>query len=109
MGMFDSVIIKVKCPFCGQTSEMECQTKQLDCKLYQWKLGENTGHPEEMELDCYATCSSAICIARNKAKSGKEWGNEQSFDIIVETPFGLVTGKYRIDRTTNLLEEELQA
>lgn len=96
MGMFDSIFLKVKCPFCGQFSEMECQTKDLDCQLLRWKMGENTDHPEVGELDCCATCHSPECLARGKRKSGEDWGNAAYFELIVETPLGLITGKYRI-------------
>ncbi|GAI09861.1 unnamed protein product, partial [marine sediment metagenome] len=27
MGLYDSIYLKVKCPYCGETSRMEFQTK----------------------------------------------------------------------------------
>lgn len=94
--MFDSILMLVKCPFCGQTTQMECQTKDLDCRLYRWKVGDNTEHPEEKELYCCATCYTNECLDREERKSGKKWGNQAYFELLLETPLGLITGKYRL-------------
>jgi hypothetical protein len=33
MGMFDTVVIKIKCPYCSKVTMTDCQTKDLDCVL----------------------------------------------------------------------------
>jgi phage FluMu protein Com len=40
MGMYDSFIMEVKCPHCGNVSEIEFQTKQFNCTLAKWKKGD---------------------------------------------------------------------
>jgi hypothetical protein len=40
MGMFDSFILKVKCPHCGIISDIEFQTKQFRCAMDVWREGE---------------------------------------------------------------------
>lgn len=95
--MFDSIFMPIKCPFCGQTFEMECQTKDLDCRLHRWKVGDNTEHPEEKELYCCATCASETCPAyETRTVLSCRLGRGRLFDLIVETPLGLITGKYRL-------------
>lgn len=38
--MFDSILMPVKCPKCGKEKERECQTKDLDCLLERFKIGD---------------------------------------------------------------------
>jgi len=40
MGMFDSIMIDIKCPSCGNEGEKEAQTKELECNLEVWKKGD---------------------------------------------------------------------
>lgn len=97
MGMFDSVFIQVKCPFCGVTSEMECQTKEFYGSLQRWRKGDNTGHPEVSELDdCFVVCENDRCPGSPKAQSLYQPAGDKSFTIAVDAPLGLITGKYRL-------------
>ena len=42
MGVFDSIFINIKCPYCGKTSRIECQTKDTNdflCLMI-WNKGD---------------------------------------------------------------------
>jgi hypothetical protein len=40
MGMFDSFILRAKCPYCGNDCDTEFQTKRFRCVLNVWKKGD---------------------------------------------------------------------
>jgi len=40
MGLFDSFIARIKCPYCGKEFEAEFQTKALACMLKEWRVGD---------------------------------------------------------------------
>lgn len=93
--MFDSIFLNIKCTFCGQTSEMECQTKELDCQLKRFHVGDNINTPGIDSLECTAMCLSEECKGRAERRQGFRSGGSL-FDVIIETPLGLVAGKYKI-------------
>lgn len=93
--MFDSIFLKVKCPFCGQTSEMEAQTKELECELRRYKVGGNIETPGTEHLECITECLSDECRDRAERRQGYRGGGS-FFDIDIETPLGLITGKYKL-------------
>ena len=76
--MFDSVKIDIKCPYCGKTSEMEAQTKELDCNLEVWKKGDFVTDKFN-ELDCLTDCEKC----------------NKFIDVIVFLDKGKVSGKYK--------------
>lgn len=82
MGMFDSVLLDIKCPYCGETSEMECQTKQVHCVLMVWKKGDFVSR-DFKSLECITDCHSNKCS-----------GEYFYVDVILKR--GKVTGKYNI-------------
>jgi hypothetical protein len=102
MGMFDSIMLMVKCPFCGQLSKMECQTKELECTLARFKKGDNTGHPEIAELYCCCECEAGCKRQIGEIHPGRPWFRGRFMNIIVYTPMGLITGKYRIETNEEL-------
>lgn len=105
MGMYDSIYLQVKCPFCGQASEMECQTKELDCTLKVWHKGDNIESPGVNSLGCCSGCRSAECVAHEERMDGYKTGAGRYFELVVETPFGLITGKYRIYGFKNIIDQ----
>ena len=76
MGMFDSIIIDIKCPYCGDESEKKAQTKDLDCNLEIWRNGDFVTDKYN-SLDCITGC-----------KCGKY------FMVDVELKEGKVSGSY---------------
>jgi len=82
MGMFDSIMIDIDCPKCGQKHEVECQTKKLSCLLNVYKVGdvifENVN-----ELECITDCLNIS-------------GERSIFYITIYLKRGRISGDYRI-------------
>jgi hypothetical protein len=97
MGMFDSIYLEMKCPFCGKISEMEIQTKELDCDLNVWKVGDYIGTDKYNYIDeCSAQCRSDECMDFMLKKQGYRSGFGRSFDVKIFLNEGFVTGAYEI-------------
>lgn len=94
--MFDSAYIDIKCPFCGQTSEIECQTKELYCNLDVWRKGEFVGDKMLSKLECIADCHSKECTEYTDKKDGYHSGFGRMFEVDVKLNEGIVTGEYEI-------------
>lgn len=94
--MFDSIFLKIKCPYCGVVSEMECQTKELECTLQRWHKGDNVGDSEIKELECCADCKSPECMDHELRQDGYRSGFGRIFDVSIEITLGMITGKYQI-------------
>lgn len=73
MGMFDIFVAEVKCPHCGERSEIDFNTKELDCDLHAWRVGDKielTGNLfiKDGEIkNALGDCKSKVCM---------EWGKE---------------------------------
>ncbi|KKN39815.1 hypothetical protein LCGC14_0739270 [marine sediment metagenome] len=87
MGMYDSFLIDIKCPFCDEVSKMECQTKELSCELIVWQKGDYIGTDQYNYLDCATSC---------EGKCKPKDFMERTFDVSVKFEAGIVTGKYDI-------------
>lgn len=96
MGMFDSAYIDIKCPYCGQKSEIECQTKELDCSLDVWRKGDFVGDKTLTHLDCIADCRSKECMDFEEKRIGYRSGFGRMFYVNVKLEDGIVTGEYEI-------------
>lgn len=96
MGMFDSAWIDIKCPYCGQTSKIECQTKELDCTLERWEQGDFVGDKSVSHLECVADCHSDQCMAWQTKADGYRSGFGRMFEVIVILDEGVITGEYDI-------------
>jgi len=75
MGMFDSFILTVKCPHCGEVSEIEFQTKQFRCALDVWRVGDSFDVPgliirEGVIVGVYGGCRSKACDAWETKRVG---------------------------------------
>jgi len=78
MGMFDSIKIDIKCPTCGNESEKEAQTKELECNLEVWRKGDFVTDKYNY-IGCLTDC-----------KCG------ESFYVDVKLDKGVVTGEYEL-------------
>jgi len=78
MGMFDSIYLKIKCPHCGIEQECECQTKDLDCELNVYRIGNYVG--EFDDLWTLSDCSKC----------------HKFFHVLVKFTDGIVNGEYEI-------------
>lgn len=68
MGMFDTILINSKCPNCGQMLLRSYQTKDLECVLHTYNVGdciEDDIHYEESKeskyLEAIGSCHSDEC------------------------------------------------
>ena len=98
MGMFDSAYIDIKCPFCGQISGIECQTKELDCNLDVWRKGQFVGDITLSKLNCIADCLSDECKDYEEKNRGYRSGFGRMFEVDVKLSLGIVTGEYQITK-----------
>jgi len=96
MGMFDTIKLKMKCPHCGLSSEMEAQTKELDSNLDVWKKGDYIGTKKFNYLECIADCHSNKCLNHVNKKQGYVSGFGRMFDVRIFLDNGIVNGKYKI-------------
>ena len=106
MGMYDSIYLKVKCPYCGEVSEMEFQTKEGQCSMYTYRKGMIFERGQFRKIYAYGTCDSLICQFESAKEAvwimGYYGGFSRSFDIIVYCDEkGKITGKIKITKLTS--------
>ena len=91
MGMYDTINLDVKCPYCGETSFMGVQTKDLVNCLYEFQVGDHVSDRFNY-LYAIAECKKQGCKGnQNSAEYLKGL-----FDITIELVCGIITGKYKI-------------
>lgn len=95
MGMYDSVWLDIKCPHCGNESEIECQTKQLECNLDVWRKGDFVTN-EFNYLTCLADCLSRECTDWQNKDSGYVSGFGRMFYVKIFLLNGNVSGIYEV-------------
>ena len=98
MGMFDSVWIDIKCPYCENTSLIECQTKAVECMLEVWHKGDNIGTNQFNYLDCHADCHDKECVKWQDKEIGYRSGFGRGFYVRIMLLNGVVTGDYEISK-----------
>lgn len=94
MGMFDSLYLVVKCPFCGEEEERECQTKDMDCQFDVWRVGDFVTR-DYSELHTIANCKSEKCSYYPYPHMPKV-NHGSYFHPIVKLEDGFLTGEYEI-------------
>lgn len=93
--MFDSVKIKMKCPYCGEVSKIEGQTKELECELNIWNVGDFVTNKLN-HLECLADCHSDKCMQRELERIGYRSGFGRMFVVKIFLKDGKVSGDYEI-------------
>jgi len=62
MGLFDSFIAWIKCPYCGKGFDAEFQTKALGCLGERWEIGDKVEVPElEIKEGIVRNCIASHC------------------------------------------------
>lgn len=91
MGLFDSFMLTVSCPHCGEVSEVEFQTKQFACAMIVWKTGDKFDTPgltinHGTINGVYGGCNSKKCNAWQKKRDGYSsgFGRRIYCDVIIE-------------------------
>ena len=101
MGMYDSIYLEIKCPYCGETSEVECQTKELGCTLHKFSKGDSIGTNQYNYLECISDCHSKQCTDNEEKRIGYRSGFGTTFDVKVKISNGIITGDYEITYPSN--------
>lgn len=96
--MFDSIMIDIECPYCNETSLIECQTKELECTLQVWHKEDNIGESTITNLDCIAGCHSKKCMDFKEKYVGYRSGFGRTFFVDVAIYKGVITGEYKITK-----------
>ena len=96
MGLFDRVYLNVKCPYCGEKSEMEFQTKDFKEHMDSFRKGDYVSKKFNY-LNAVATCHSKKCRAVAEKVGMLRYGDPSIhstlFEAKVELKDGKVTGK----------------
>jgi hypothetical protein len=95
MGMYDSIKIKLKCPYCGEVSEMEAQTKDLECYLNTYKVGDTISDKFNY-VDCITDCTSEKCMDEVRKRRGYVSGFGKVFRLRIFIESGRITERYEI-------------
>ena len=98
MGMFDTIILPIKCPFCGQVSDMECQTKDMESMLEVYYVGDYVGDVfvETGTLRCITECQSEECSSEIALTETFRVKRGKYFDLQLRVENGEITGEYKI-------------
>lgn len=96
MGLYDSIFIKVKCPYCGMEELTECQTKELYCVLQNWRKGQHVGDETISHLTCIVSCRSEECLEHEFKRIGYRSGYGRTYWLKVNLDEGRITGEYEI-------------
>ncbi len=95
--MFDSIYMEMKCPYCGKISEIESQTKDLECELENWRKGDFIETKQYNYLICRADCHSDECMKYMLKLQGYRSGFGRGFDTkIYIDEEGIINGRYDI-------------
>jgi hypothetical protein len=82
MGMYDIIILDVKCPRCGKKELRECQTHDLDDDMMRYEKGDYISDQFNY-LHCITSCNCT-------EKAGKEF----HFNLRIYLVDGVITEVY---------------
>ena len=80
MGMYDEILINIKCPKCGKKREWRVQTKGFDCTLGEYYVGDKVNNDDFPTTICIGNCPNCY---------KKEW-------ILVFIEDNVITDKYEL-------------
>lgn len=106
MGLYDSIFLKVRCPYCKEISQMEFQTKDGDYCMNNYKVGDIFQSGKFRKIDATGSCESPICqfeVAKEAVWTmGYYGGFSRSFDVIIYCDNkGRITNKLIIKKLWN--------
>jgi hypothetical protein len=91
MGMYDSIYLDYVCPYCNQKSEMEFQTKDLDCLCDVFHVGDFVGNRLNY-LNVIAGCHSPECQGRADKHGCSFQGSPTGFGALFEAKLKVIGG-----------------
>lgn len=96
MGLFDTIHLEIECPYCGKTEERGAQTKDLECCLLDYKVGDFVTDKLKY-LECAASYRNEHCEKIAVENIGYTSGFGRVFDLgIFLDNDGKITDKYEI-------------
>ncbi len=106
MGMYDSIYLKFKCPYCKKISKIEFQTKDGECFMGRYKKGDKFEGGRFRKINAYGSCYSLICQFESAKESvwtcGYYGGFSRSFDSIIYCDSnGRITNKVKVMKLTS--------
>jgi hypothetical protein len=101
MGLYDTIYLKFKCPYCGEISEMDFQTKDGDYCMNEFKIGDVFQKGQFRRIDAIGSCDSFTCQLESAKESvwtsGYYGGFSRSFDVYIYCDSkGRITNKFKI-------------
>ncbi|HMU12940.1 MAG: hypothetical protein JST41_11790 [Bacteroidetes bacterium] len=98
MGLFCSVTMPIKCPYCGTENVRECRTKELrGMFLYEhWKVGDDVLADFPKELHCYTDCDCVESWESGTFPNGQEREGHRNWYVKVKLANGVITGEYEV-------------
>ena len=106
MGSYDKIYLEVKCPYCGASKIREIQTKDLNCLLNNYKVGDSTNTKLKF-ITGTTSCDSMECQIYMKKWELKHAfiGFGRLFNVRIKLEQGCVTNKLRITKQKEYLEK----
>jgi len=106
MGLFDSIYLKMECPYCGKVSTMEFQTKDGKCCMNTYKKGMIFDKGRFRKIDAIGTCESLTCQLEAAKESVWKWGYyggfSRSFEVYIDCDEnGKITDKIKVYKLNN--------
>ncbi len=80
MGMFDRIFLKCVCPYCGDDSKREIQTKELHNFLHRYQEGDEVDTDKEW-ITGTAICRSEACELSARARDAQTQGTYSGFGM----------------------------
>lgn len=90
MKQFDTIFLNVTCPYCEETSRMDCRTVDLFCVHHNYEVNDKLDDDLSDIHTIYAigSCHSQECLG--SADLGK------AFPMTIFMEDGIITSKYKI-------------
>lgn len=92
MGMYDSIIMRVKCPYCGEEKLHRLQTKSLACELHILSPGDYTGGYDS-PIDVIFECESAPCMQYMRDNNFDD-SHGRAINMKIDVYDGIISEKY---------------
>jgi hypothetical protein len=105
MGIHDTVLLKTKCPYCGECEITDAQTKDLDGKFHIYEPGDKlpNRHIDKInKLKCITDCKSDICVEWQNKKDGYISGFGRMYEFTIDIDNNKITDRYIISNTYNI-------
>lgn len=101
MGLYDSIYLKKKCPYCGEISRMEFQTKDGACFMREYRKGQIFDNGQFRKIDAIGSCESFTCqfeaAKEHVWQCGYYGGFSRSFEVYIYCDSkGKITDKMKI-------------